>query len=362
MSRPNNNEGIREIVLKSGETRYEARLHLRGYPEKSKTFKTRKEAIAWKRAIEADLARDIPVVDKKKVDIGKIIDDYLNYRETSRTPLPSNQITEYEKVKEDLGDFRITNLTQEDVENWIHLLLTESRGEYKNGRDKGTYAEASVRKFYYCFKKAVEWHSNKNKYHVDEFLFKHPDSIIPAAWNGKRERRLAKGEEERLYAAGIERKDTYTRLDWERVIGFDLETALREQELVYARWRDLRQDGYKLFVPKAHTKTKRDRYVLLSGKARAIVDALRAECPEGEERIFFFIPDPNALCDAFARLTVRAKCIDLHFHDLRHEATSRLCESGQLNIMQLMEMTDHSSMTTFKGYLHLIKEANVILK
>lgn len=361
MSRQSKNEGIREIVLKSGETRYEARLHLRGFPAKSKTFETRKEAVAWKRAMEADLTRDIPVVDKKKVDIAKIVDDYLGYRAKSRTPLPSNQVTEYEKVKEDLGDFRISNFTQEDVENWLHLLLTENRGQYKNGRDKGPYAEASVRKFYYSFKKAVEWHSRKHKYHVDEHLFKHPESIIPAAWNGRRERRLAKGEEERLYAAGIERKDTYTRRDWERVIGFALETAMREQEIVYARWRDLRQDGYKLFVPKTHSKTRRDRYVLLSGKARAIVEALRAECPRDEERIFFYIPDPDALCEAFARLTDRAKCINLHFHDLRHESTSRLCESGKLNIMQLMEMTDHSSMTTFKGYLHLIKDADVVL-
>lgn len=365
MSRPvksdASQEGIREIILKSGERRYEARLHLRGFPAKSKTFKTRKEALEWKRALEADLNRDIPVIDKKKVDMAKIIDDYLAYRAKSRTPLPDNQITEYERVKTDLGAFRVSTLTQEDIEHWIHLLLTESRGQYKNGRDKGPYAEASVRKFYYCCKKAVEWHSSKHKYHVDEFLFKHPEKVIPGAWEGHRERRLAKGEEERLYAAGIERKDTYTRQDWERVIGFALETAMREQEIVFARWQDLRQGDYKLFVPKAHVKTRRDRHVLLSGKARAIVDALRKECPEGEPRIFYYIPDPGALCDSFARLTERAKCPDLRFHDLRHEATSRLCESGKLNLMQLMEMTDHSSMATFKGYLHLIKESTVIL-
>lgn len=365
MSRPikteGNNEGIREIVRKSGDFRYEARLNLRGFPPKSKTFKTRKEAVEWKRALEADLTRDIPVVDKKKVDIDKIIDDYLAYRAKSRTPLPDNQITEYERVKADLGQFRISNLTQEDVETWIHLLLTESRGQFMNGQDKGPYAEASVRKFYYCFKKAVEWHSSKHKYHVDEFLFKHPEKVIPAAWEGRRERRLAKGEEERLYSAGIERKDTYTRQDWERIIGFALATAMREQEIVFARWQDLRQNDYKLFVPKAHTKTRRDRHVLLSAKARSIVEALRQECPEGESRIFYYIPDPGALCDAFARLADRAKCSDLRFHDLRHEATSRLCESGKLNLMQLMEMTDHSSMSTFRGYLHLIKDIDVTL-
>ena len=355
------NEGIREIIRKSGEVRYEARLHLRGFPPKSKTFKTKKEAVSWKRAMEADLTRDVPVLERKKVDVAKVIDDYLAYRAASLKPLPDNQVTEYERVKSDLGQFRVGSLTQEDIINWLKLLLTEPRGEYKDGRIKAPYAHASVRKFYYSAKKALEWHANRHKYHIDPGLFNHPDDPVPAAWGGRRQRRLAPGEEEKLYAVGINRKHTYTRQDWECLIGFALETAMREQEIVYARWQDLLQDGYKLFVPAEHSKTGRERYVLLSRKAREIVETQRANCPRGEKRIFYQVPDPGSLCDAFARLATRAGCPDLRFHDLRHEATSRLCESGKLNSMQLMEMTDHSSLATFRGYLHLMQNSSVIL-
>lgn len=361
MQRLGSKDGIREILRDDGTKAYEARFHRRGYPSKSKTFEKREDAVNWKADLESDVRRDKPIINKKKITIARIIDDYLAYREKSRNPLASNRVTEYEHVKDDLGEFHVTHLTQSDIENWIFLLLTDSRGIYKNGTDKGPYAEASVRKFYYCLKTAVDWHSRKHKYHVDEFLFKHPDKIIPPAWGGKRERRLASGEEDRLYAAGIDRKDTYTRIDWERIIGFALETALREQELVYARWKDLRQDGYKLFIPAEHSKTRKDRIALLSGKARAIVEAQRATCPEDELRIFYQIPNPDSICDAFARLTERAKIVDLHFHDLRHEATSRLCESGKLNMLQIMEMTGHSSMATFKGYLHLLKESTSVI-
>jgi integrase len=263
-------------------------------------------------------------------------------------------------VKLDFGEFGINKINQRDIENWIKLLLTESRGTYKNGKEKGPYQPASVRRFYYALKTAVEWHSMTYKYHVDEHLFNLAKKVVPAAWDGKRERRLAQGEEERLYLAGIDRENTYTKEDWEGIVGFALETALRLQELVLARWTNLRQDDYKLFIPKEHSKTNTDRVVLLSGKARAIVAAQRTKCPQDEPRIFYQVSSPHSLSKSFASLTKRAAIVDLHFHDLRHEATSRLCEKGVLNLMQLMEMTGHSSMATFKGYLHLLKHENSV--
>ena len=360
MKRQESKDGVREIVLDDGTIRYEARVNRRGERPLSKRFKSRKDALAWKRSIDADIDRGKPVVNAKTVLVRTAIDDYLKHREKSRNPLPSNQITEYERAKLDLGDFAIGKLDRSDIERWLHLLLKTSRGKYKNGKDRGPYAPASVRKFYYCFKSAVDWHSAERRYHVSEFLFKLPKGAIPGAWEGKRDRRLAQGEEETLYAAGIGRKNTYSRADWEAIIGFALATAMREQELVFARWQDLRQNGYKLFVPKEHCKTATDRMVLLSGKARAIIETQRSACPEREPRIFYQIPNPDSLCDAFARLTARAKVEDLTFHDLRHEATSRLCESGKLSQMQLMEMTGHSSMSTFKGYLHLLSHENSV--
>lgn len=359
--RSKSKDGIREIITANGGRRFEARVHRAGYPDQSRRFDTRKEALEWKRSMDVSIDKGKPILDGKGVLVKQIIADYLSYRESSTTPLPANQITEYEKVSIDLGSYAINNLDRVDLENWLQLLMTEPRGKFKDGRDKPPYAEASARKFFYSLRAAVTWHSAQYRYHVSEFLFQLPKGAIPKAWAGHRERRLPAKEEKKLYESGIERKDTYTRTDWERIIGFALETAMREQEIVFARWQDLRQDGYKLFLPEEHTKSRRSRTVLLSGRARQIVEAQRAECPEGNERIFYQIPNPESLCDAFARLTDRAKIDDLHFHDLRHEATSRLCESGKLNMMQVMEMTGHTSMVTFQGYLHLLKEQTSVV-
>ena len=364
MQRNGSREGIREILLDDGSKSYEARINRTGERSLSKRFKTRKEALAWKRGIDSDIDRGRPVLNGKTVLVKTIIDDYLSYRAKSLKPIPSNQVTEYGRVKLDLGTFAISKLDRRDVENWLKLLLNEKKlvevSESKTV-EKTRYAQASVRKFYYAFKTAVDWHSAENRYHVSEFLFELVKGTIPPAWEGKRKRRLKSDEEERLYESGIAREDTYTREDWQGIIGFALETAMREQEIVYARWEDLRADNFKLYIPKEHSKTKSDRTVLLSGKAREIVKMQQANNQTGDDRIFFQVPSPRALCKAFGLLRDRAGINDLHFHDFRHEATSRLCERGKLNMLQIMEMTGHSSMTTFRGYLHLLEHENSVV-
>ncbi len=81
-----------------------------------------------------------------------------------------------------------------------------------------------------------------------------------------------------------------------------------------------------------------------------------------KQEFFYQFSNPEAICQAFSRLTARAKVENLHFHDLRHEATSRLCESGKLRQMAIMEMTGHRTKATFQGYVHLLShESSVIL-
>lgn len=366
MSKFESDGGIREFILEDGSKRYEARVHRRGEATKAKRFKTRKEAVAWKRKMDTAIDGGQPVLNTKTVLLSQVIDDYLKFRANSLKPLPSNKITDYERVKYDLGDISVRNLDRTMVENYLALLLKEpiKRDAKKKEEDgpKKTYAPSTVRKFFYALKRSVEWHARANRYHIDDDLFEFERGVIPDAWAGRRERRLVAGEEERLYDAGIEAEHTFTPDDWRAVIGFALETAMREQEIVFARWQDISTDGKKLLIPEKHTKTKSSRVVLLSPRARDIVEHQRAQCPKGGTRIFSQWPSPASLCDSFARLTERAKVVDLVFHDLRHEATSRLCESRKLETMEIMEMTGHKNMTTFRGYVHLLKhESSVVL-
>jgi Site-specific recombinase XerC len=58
---------------------------------------------------------------------------------------------------------------------------------------------------------------------------------------------------------------------------------------------------------------------------------------------------------AFARTCARAGIEDLHFHDLRHEATSRLFEKG-FNHMEVSAITGHKTLQMLKRYTHLRAE------
>ena len=51
----------------------------------------------------------------------------------------------------------------------------------------------------------------------------------------------------------------------------------------------------------------------------------------------------------------RAGIIDLRFHDLRHEATSRFFEKG-LNVMEVAAITGHKDLRMLQRYTHLRAE------
>ena len=81
---------------------------------------------------------------------------------------------------------------------------------------------------------------------------------------------------------------------------------------------------------------------------------MKARAKDGERRIFWQFPDNGQdLAKAFKRLTHRAGLVDFRWHDLRHEATSRLFEKDRLSDVQIAKITGHQSLDTLKGYYHL---------
>jgi integrase len=52
----------------------------------------------------------------------------------------------------------------------------------------------------------------------------------------------------------------------------------------------------------------------------------------------------------------RAGIDNLHFHDLRHEAASRLFETGVFDVMEVASITGHKTLQMLKRYTHLKAE------
>ena len=64
---------------------------------------------------------------------------------------------------------------------------------------------------------------------------------------------------------------------------------------------------------------------------------------------------PESMSQAFERVCKGAGVENMTFHDLRHEATSRLFEKG-LNPMQVAAITGHKTLQMLKRYTHLRAE------
>ena len=387
--------GIRTLTTQDGQTRYQARVHCRkSHKQFTQRFNNLEEAIQWrqkvvtlldagvdpttvsrkyqrkteslKRLPPAPPAADSTSAGPQPPTVDEVIQDYINHRQ-STTPIPANRLTDYTRVVNDIGNYPVANLRNEHLVRYIASLRNTPLKRYESKKKSAaqpyltstipTYKEATIRKFIYAMKVALEWHAKNRGTKFNPYLFSFGQNEMPAAWDESRQRRLRPEEENLLYQAAEKRGSSpFGRREWEHVIGFALETAMRTQEIVYATWDNLSASSTQLNIPKRHTKTKTARTVLLSLRARDILKAQKENLPEGEKRIFYQFPTPRALSMAFARLTARAGIEDLHFHDLRHEATSRLCESGKLKQMAIMEMTGHKGMVTFQNYVHLIQD------
>ncbi|CAK0775625.1 putative integrase/recombinase HI_1572 [Gammaproteobacteria bacterium] len=121
---------------------------------------------------------------------------------------------------------------------------------------------------------------------------------------------------------------------------FAIETAMRAGEICALRWGDVdieHRVAHVRAIEKGARKTKTSRIVPLSLEAIRIIEQLRGVDPD---KVFMI---QSSLLDAlFRKAKKRAMVDDLHFHDSRAEALTRL--SKKLDIMQLARMSGHKDL------------------
>ena len=122
-----------------------------------------------------------------------------------------------------------------------------------------------------------------------------------------------------------------------------IETAMRQGELLKIQWNDV--DMKRSQIHLADTKNGTARDVPLSKRAKATLEALPRSI-EGK----VFGTTQSAVVQAWARACKRAGIEGLTFHDLRHEATSRLAE--KLALHELMKVTGHKDTKMLARYYH----------
>lgn len=346
---------------------WEARVTIKGHPPLSKTFDKNKkrDAVKWAQEQEVKIRGGDKVSRKsERTTVAEALTEYLAAHATTDaegetvSTLTNTKRYGVESVKYHLGDFTIDTLSHKVISAFLKKLQvtpipqpankTKTHPLYDGDRVR-CYTPGSARKLFYALKTAIEWHSHEHHYPLGD---KFQAVEVPAAWAAPRDRRLNGDEEARLMVAceGMYKDPR----GWQLLIGLALETAMRAGELIGMQWDELNIDQRFIVIPKEREKTRKGRQVPLSTKALGILAELKKRHVKGEPRVFETLPNiSSVLGRGFKRITKRADCADLHFHDLRHEAVARFFERTTLQTMEIALITGHTELKTLQRYANL---------
>ncbi len=148
------------------------------------------------------------------------------------------------------------------------------------------------------------------------------------------------------------RRDDRSQLPMREIMWFAIHSARRQSEICRIRWSDNDTQSRTGLVQDAKHPTAREgnhRRFKYTMEAWQIMERQ----PKGSDRIFPF--SERSVSAAFTRACAVLGIHDLRFHDLRHEATSRLFERGY-QIHEVAQFTLHDSWNELKRYANLRPE------
>lgn len=354
-------------ITKRGELQWQAKVRRKGSPAQSRTFMYKDDAEKWVRTVEREL-ETAGFVDRRQAEKTTLASILKRYQQEIT---PTKKSGEIESIKIDvllrdkaIAGLKMTAITSSELVKWRDRRLKVVTGGTVNRElDILSSVLNHARR---------EW-----GIHVENPIpyVKRPEKAR------SRERRLSALEESYLLAAltGGERTNNGTfskgaRNPWLLpLVQLALETAMRRGELFSLQWENIDLERRTAHLP--NTKNGDARTVPLSTRAVAIIATLKSHHqsePGKHERCATGLVFPitaAALKKGFTRAIERAQDAyrndcqktrerpipnflhDLRFHDMRHEAASRLAEK-LTNVLELSAVTGHRDIRMLKRYYH----------
>ena len=316
--------------IRKRRNRFNVQIRHVGLPSIFKTFNLKTDAERWVKATEA------------AIDRGEIS------HEKSATYLTLNDILQrylkevvVHKKSSSVETYIICAIARADVASIrLNKLRPHHLASYRDQRLEVVTGSTVVRELS-IINQALQLAINE--WDVD--LKTNPMAKVKSpSWNKPRERRLKFGEQNLLIKECSVSKNVWLK----PVVLLALETAMRRGEILNLKWENINLSQQTCYLPM--TKNGSSRNVPLSLNAISILNDL-ARSFDG--RVF---PISNtSLRGLWNRACRRADITDLHFHDLRHEATSRFFEKG-LNVMEVATITGHKDLRMLQRYTHLRAE------
>ncbi len=316
-------------ISKNQHGTFRVQVRRTGHPSITKSFKSRQDAEAWARMTESELDRGI-YVDRSPADgifFSSLIQRYLD---------------EVSPSKKGYAQERTRLLKLKKVFTGFHVLKIENRhiAEYRDRRLRDGISSSSILNELSLISQVFE-------YAIKEWSLPIPDNpckqIRKPKVSNARNRRLSYEEEHRLLLAA---KHSKAPLLYSLII-IAIETGMRLGELLSLQWRYIDLEKRSAFLPE--TKNGSSRQVPLSTKSIEVLKTI--EKRSHTDRVFWSWSSNDSVVNVWKRLCHKAQIENLHFHDLRHEATSRLAVK-LTNILELSAVTGHKDLRMLKRYYH----------
>jgi integrase len=293
----------------------------------TKTFSNKKDGETWARLTEVAIERNEFTLETKRATekLGELFDQYNK----EVAPLHRSKTTSFmlASLKSKLGNVRVDSFNARDLADWRDKRLQEVK------------AASVVRELNTL--SALLNHARK------EWCIQIANPVAdikrPTVC-ASRTRRLIDDEESRIVK---ELPPMYSN-----IVRFALATSMRRGEVLTLLWANVNLDMQVAVLPM--TKNGETRRVPLSKDAVAILKEQRLATVQSITGRVFDVSQIS-LDKAWRKACRKAGVLGLRFHDLRHEAISRLFEIG-LNPMEVSSISGHKTLQMLKRYTHLKAE------
>jgi len=315
------------MYIRKRKGRYTVSIRHVGFKSINKTFAHLSDGRSWGRQVEVQLEqkRYKDISNASKTTLKSVLERHLAERmRVARAP------------KKEKARFN-TICKSKIINRFLSDLTPSNFADYRDKRiEDGAAAATVIRELSFmsvAITKAIKIYSC--------WIPEHPisNSIRPKE-APPRNRRLEDDEYERLmqYCKGapkFKKPSPY----WCSAIDFTIETALRLNEQLSLRWKNISLDTMTMRIEAKHTKTNTERVVPLTPKALQVLKKIPRSI---DGRVFPM--SINNFNRGWRAICKNANITGLRYHDLRREACSRLLERG-LSISEVQLFTGHKTVS-----------------
>lgn len=346
---------IRPRRRRDGKLTYQAEVRIkrngRLIHRESKTFDKRRLATDWAARLEGQLSKPDAVPKHKQLELrGPLHKILLKYRKEVSEIRPmgrskSAHIKFLEKTN--LANFDVTEIKSSD-------LVEHVRARRKSGAGPSTVNNDLVWLRIILRYARAAWNVPVDLTAIDDaYEVLRTEKLV--AKSKARSRRPSHLELAALTEYFREKEKRRSSIPMRDIMWFAIHSARRQSEITNLLIADNDQKTRTGIVRNLKHPTDRELFRRFKYSDEAWEIACRYD--HNEDRLFPF--EPKTIGAAFTRACRVLEIEDLHFHDLRHEATSRLFEAGY-SIVEVQQFTLHDSWGTLSRYTHLRPESVAI--